>query len=267
MVRRAWLAGALGLLIFTRPAHAEDRAADALADVGILTKAGASYHGKLVERVPDDHVTIELASGDIKRFAWAEIADVATSKESDKSKDKGDSSERPTVRIAVDGEPGVLLERRQSAAEGWTATLWPAYAYVEQWEVACVAPCTTTVDAGSMYRVNGGGATTSRNFTLPQGHDSLRLHLVGRSALLHGTGIAATLIGVLVALTGGSSLVAAPQISDSKAEAAFRGIGWTGVGAGVALMAIGIPIWLATYSVARTGDGKSLGATRPLLAF
>jgi hypothetical protein len=34
---------------------------------------GSVYQGTLVERVPSDHVTIELAGGGIRRFEWAEI--------------------------------------------------------------------------------------------------------------------------------------------------------------------------------------------------
>jgi hypothetical protein len=246
-------------------ARADGPATDALRDVGVATRDGATFRGELVERVPGDHLTVKLASGEIKRFAWADIADVATSK--DKDKPDAPDAKPPTVHVAVDGEAGVLLERRQTAAEGWTATVWPGYSYVETWEVVCVAPCKTVVDAASTYRVNGGGVTTSRNFSLPQGREALRLHLVPHSALLHGAGLVMMLSGALVGLAGGSGLIAAPVQSDGAVESTLRGLGVVGVVVGVATLAAGIPVWLMTYSTARTDDGKTLGATRPLIAF
>jgi hypothetical protein len=109
--------------------------------------------------------------------------------------------------------------------------------------------------------------TTSRNFSLPQGRESLRLHLVPRSALLHGTGLVMMLTGTLVGLAGGSGLIAAPGQTNSTLETTIRGLGVVGVVAGVLTLAAGIPIWLATYSTAKTDDGKTLGATRPMLSF
>lgn len=221
----------------------------ALADVCVTTKDAAQYCGDLVEKVPGDHVTIKEATGDVKRFAWPDVADTTT-RVALPPAPKEDTEKPPQVHIVVDGAPGVLLERRQNASEGWNATIWPGYAYVETWEVACVAPCKTVVDAASTYRVNGGGVATSRNFSLPPGRDPLRLHLVQRSAVLHATGIVLTFVGGLVAIAGAASLASSPAISDAAAAADVRGFGWVGLGAGVLLMAVGIPTWIATYSYA-----------------
>jgi len=262
-------AGLCVVLLATTTAHAGGPARDALRDVGLATRDGATFRGELVEKVPGDHLTIKLASGEIKRFAWADIQDVATTeegKETKEAKEKSDATDPkpPTVRLTVDGVPGVRLERRQTAAEGWTATVWPGYSYVETWEVSCVAPCKTVVDASSIFRVNGGGATTSRNFALPQGREALKLHLVPRSALLHGTALVLMVAGVLVGLAGTASVVAAPSLP-SSVETDLRGLGVVAVGLGVAALAAGIPIWLTTYSVARTDDGRTLGAAAPAL--
>jgi hypothetical protein len=263
----------IATMLLVRVARADGpgaSAADALRDVGVATRDGATYRGELVEKVPGDHVTLKLASGEVKRFAWADVADVATAKDSPERTDKSDKDDLkpPLVHLAVDGEPGVLLERRQTAAEGWSATIWPGYQYVETWEVACAAPCTTTVDAASTYRVNGSGVSTSRNFSLPPGRDPLKLHLVGRSAVLHSTGIVLTFVGGIVAVTGAVGLFSSPALSDAAAAADVRGAGWAALGSGVLALAIGIPMWIATYSVARTSDGQTLGsAAAERLAF
>lgn len=242
MRHRAWATAALAAGLFTR---------SAAADVCVTTKDAAQYCGDLVEKVPGDHVTIKEATGDVKRFPWTDVVDQVT-REAPPAAARGDADKPPQVHILVDGEPGVLLERRQNASEGWSATIWPGYAYVETWEVACVAPCKTVVDAASTYRVNGSGVATSRNFTLAPGRDPLRLTLVPRSAVLHATGIVLTFLGGVLALAGGASLASSPAISDTTAAADVRGLGWVGLGAGALLMAIGIPTWMATYSYART---------------
>jgi hypothetical protein len=230
----------------------------AAADVCVTTKDSAEYCGDLVEKVPGDHVTIKEATGEVKRFAWSDVTG-ETSHEAPAApapapgaSTKEETDKPPQVHIVVDGEPGVLLERRQNASEGWSATIWPGYSYVETWEVACVAPCKTVVDAASTYRVNGTGVATSRNFVLPPGRDPLRLHLVPRSAVLHATGIVLSFVGGLLALAGGASLASSPAISDAAAAANVRGLGWVGLGAGALMMVIGIPTWIATYSYAQT---------------
>src|SRR5580704_2020131 len=103
------------------------RAATALADTGVetvVTKDGAEYRGDLVESVPGDHLTLKLATGDVKRFAWADVTNVThdppvppaqpdkPAKKPDDGK-KDDDAKPPQVHLVVDGEEGVLLERRQ----------------------------------------------------------------------------------------------------------------------------------------------------------
>jgi hypothetical protein len=247
----------------------------AFGDVGVATKDGAIYRGVLVERVPGDHVTLRLASGDIRRFAWADVVDVATApekereREKEKEKDAADTPDPkpPLVHLVVDGEPGIRLERRQTASEGWTLSVPPGYAYVELWEVSCVAPCKTVVDMNSIYRVNGRTATASHDFTLPSGHDHLKLHLEPRSAILHGLGFTFIVGGTVLALAGGSSLIAAPAVADSSVASAVRGVGVVGLVVGLVGLAAGIPTFLLTYSKALTEDGRTLGQTAPLVAF
>jgi hypothetical protein len=43
----------------------------------VVTKGGATYQGSLVEKLPGDHVTIQLVTGQVKRFEWSEIASAA----------------------------------------------------------------------------------------------------------------------------------------------------------------------------------------------
>lgn len=166
----------------------------------------------------------------------------------------------PKLHLTVDGEPGLLLERRQNVSEGWNLTFPPGYQHIESWEVACVAPCDTVVDPASIYRINGSGVATSYDFTLPQGRAALRMHLVPRWEVVHGGGVVLTIVGALVTLLGASSLVSAPVVSDAAASSDLRVGGWIGVGVGAAMMAVGIPLWITNHSFARTDDCRTLGS-------
>src|ERR1700722_2446765 len=216
MDRRAFVAVALAVALSARGALAEGGATETFRDVGVATRDGATFRGELVEKVPGDHVTIKLASGEVKRFAWADVADVAVQTPSPpaKDKDKDDDARPPQMRLVVDGEEGTVLERRQNASEGWTLSIPPGYQRVETWEASCVAPCTTVVDAASVYRVNGSGISTSRNFNLPQGESTLHLHLVGRPVVVHSAGFLLMVAGGIVGLVGVAGLASSPALTD-----------------------------------------------------
>jgi hypothetical protein len=180
---------------------------------------------------------------------------------------KAPEAKPPQIHLVVDGEPGVLMERRQNVAEGWNLTFPPAYQHIESWEVACVAPCSTVVDAGSLYRINGSGVATSYAFTLPQGRDIVHMHFVARTELLHAAGVALTLIGGIVTLLGIAGVVSSPIVSDAAAAADLRVGGWVSAGIGAAIMGAGIATWITTHSYATTDDCQTLGSVRSMLVF
>src|ERR1700689_677802 len=125
MDRRAFVAVALAVASSARGALADGGAAESFRDVGVVTRDGATFRGELVEKVPGDHVTIKLASGEVKRFAWADVADVAVQSAVPpaEDRDKDDGAKPPQGRLVVDAEEGTVLERRQTASEGWTLSI------------------------------------------------------------------------------------------------------------------------------------------------
>ncbi len=62
---------AVGILLLVTAGVA--RAQSAVIEVVVLHD-GSTYQGELVEKVVPDHVTIKLATGEVRRFAWADIA-------------------------------------------------------------------------------------------------------------------------------------------------------------------------------------------------
>lgn len=173
----------------------------------------------------------------------------------------------PQVRLVVDGEPGVRVERRQTVAEGWVLTIPLGYQRMETWEVSCVAPCDTVVDANSVFRINGVAVATSYDFTLPPHRDVVRMHLVPRSEVSHGVGVVLTVMGSLVAALGIAGIASVPVVDNPNQAANLRAGAWISLSVGLVALAVGIPMWILNHSFGRTDDGQTLGSARPLLAF
>lgn len=70
---------ALACMPSSRPAAAQERAGDPeeSAERVVSTADGSSYRGELLEYVPRDHITLRLATGQIKRFEWSQVRRVA----------------------------------------------------------------------------------------------------------------------------------------------------------------------------------------------
>lgn len=51
--------------------------ASAAVTEAVTLTDGSMYQGELVEKVPGDHLTLRLATGEIKRFDWPEIASIS----------------------------------------------------------------------------------------------------------------------------------------------------------------------------------------------
>jgi F0F1-type ATP synthase membrane subunit c/vacuolar-type H+-ATPase subunit K len=99
----------------------------------VVTKSGAKYRGELVEEIPNDHVTIKLATGEVKRFAWSEI----------------EHGESPGPLVVLESSQPLVLERLRG----------------DRFESVCRAPCNVRVAAGE-YRVAGSDLRVSKPFAL-----------------------------------------------------------------------------------------------------
>lgn len=180
--------------------------------VTIVLKSGAKYRGTLVEEVPGDHVTIQLATGEVKRFEWADVVHKAPkpsagtadeepedddTPEPPKSKPKTspapepDEPGGPYVHITTKTE-GVVLERLtgQSDVDGGGLS-------VSHWRIACRAPCDTEVRAGDGYRLSGKGLRSTKTFSL-EGSGSVKIdaQLGSKGAFYAGVAIGATGAGL-----------------------------------------------------------------------
>jgi hypothetical protein len=227
---------------------------------------GGAVQGELVERVPGDHVTLKLATGEVRRIEWAAIAAVAP------GAGAGEPARR-TMPVSVSSDhPGTSLYRVDRLATLITVRGYGTLARIAK---VCDAPCQTRLEADPdvSYYADGPDLPASRAFTLA---DPVRsLTVTGGSTTMLGLGAASILVGGLAVATGGSLwIIGAVQTSDAARTGHSVGpnghtLTRAGMGtliSGVALVAIGIPLVLLGRTHVTADGGQRLArATRPHL--
>lgn len=223
----------------------------------VKLKNGSVQRGVLVERVPGDHVTLKLSTGEKKRFEWNDVDSIEEPPEGASSASEtpaASASEPPApsvsesaapapsvstapsgLRLRMTGSPNVSLERHEGTA----------------WSFTCLAPCERPIEAGE-YRVGGEGVNPSRTFMLREPSQlDVKAGSKGRAfggQLLMGSGAGILLIGVFLASQ--DSDVAIPALAIGGAAA----IG-------------GLTLWLTnrtTITLTPTATGLRLNGTTSL---
>jgi len=233
------------LLLATPLVHAETETVH-LAD-------GSVFAGELVEKVPGDHVTIKLASGEVRRFAWSAIA---TS---------------PSLAVAV-GQPQVLVQqlpplpprtgnvRFVSNTKGtllMRVDSIPAFGMQGGWaqtrqSPVCYAPCTASIDANATYFVEGYNISPSTHFAIPEESSTVSVR-TGAEALTV-TGVTLASLGSISVITGA---IATPiAFADSKTSGinGWEAFGLSALIGGAAFILIGIPFIFAGRTRVSLGD-------------
>jgi hypothetical protein len=278
-MRRLLLASIFGLLLLAPPALAAD-------NIHVHLKSGAEYQGLLVEKIPGDHLTLQLTTGEVKRFEWAEIAtDAPDAAAPPMFQPSGTSSPSPpplapdTSHMAfvhIDAKnPDDHPELRHVAMSVDYAGRGGSLAVG-----TCMAPCDQWVPSGEYY-IGGRRLESSAHFDLLPGESSRLLVNGGSSAgwvggiFLTSFGATATAIGLYVFYTGAQKAwpnhsectlesgtyycaVGAPNAITNNPGLEAAGIVTTLVAGG--LTALGIWVW----SHNRTTVDKQSGATQAL---
>lgn len=147
---------------------------------------GSIYQGDLVELVPSDHLTLRLATGEIKRFTWSEIQHSAlpgaAAVQSLSGSLPGLSSSMPaplgpqsaadTVQLhfRADDPQAVLFSIRATGGIHFNSPGMNFDPLFSDWTMVCPrAPCDVTADRRLIYEVQGPLVVRSLPFTLPQG--------------------------------------------------------------------------------------------------
>ncbi|MFI5300107.1 MAG: hypothetical protein ACHREM_18625 [Polyangiales bacterium] len=132
--------------------------------VTVRTKSGDVYRGELVERVTGDHITIKLATGEIRTIAWADLATEPTARATAPTRASAPSTStaRGTFVHIDSTTSGLTLQRRTGAVAEGTASIPGTWATVtvesEVWQDVCAAPCDREVPSSrGGYRVYAPG--------------------------------------------------------------------------------------------------------------
>jgi hypothetical protein len=166
---------------------------------------------------------------------------------------------RPTIDLSVESSrPNTVIEHRLYTTSQWQSALGlPIYTWGDAWDQVCVTPCSVKVDPHASYRVGGDAAPSSR-FVLPQGRSKLRLRVHAGSGFWYDAGVILASVGGTSTVAGGIVVFIAPKLSDAVSETTTREIGFALLGTGVALLLVGVPLWLANGSSVATDDGTKL---------
>ena len=118
----------------------------------VVTNDGSRYEGQLVENVVGNHVTIKLASGELRTFQAADVREQGTETESQTF-----VSSLAQLQVGLPGGPPVrytgpdAVQVHITKSNNGQGTLFVESA--SGWQRVCETPCSTTVDPKIDYKL------------------------------------------------------------------------------------------------------------------
>jgi hypothetical protein len=263
----------------------------------VKLKNGAEYRGELVERVPGDHVTIKLATGEVKRFEWAELVDASDAAkpkaDPDSAPSSGDEGKQapddasdadgrakkperkvsyddPSERVSsgssysegsvvfLDSDQGADLERHIGSS---SLAVGGRELDVEHWERVCTAPCNRSLPAGE-YRLHGEGLRSSETFRLTGGSAHVSGHLGSKYPFTMGWTLALTGAAVAVTFALLAATTQPTTATDRFGQTTVvgsdpRGTYWVTAGIAGAVAAVGVVLWLTNLNSLEVQGGSA----------
>jgi hypothetical protein len=175
-------------LLLAAPARAE-----APLDTVYLV-GGGLVRGTLAESVPNDHVTIVLITGEVRRVPWSEIVRIEAGGASPSpapapAPAPAPPMRGPTVTVHITSRVPVLLDRRPAGSDTWVP--------------ACASPCDAELPIGDTYRVEGAGLRASQEIHLAaQPGARVELAVTPARKALRGLGQGFATVGASFGLLG-----------------------------------------------------------------
>lgn len=236
---------------------------DGTASVSL--KNGNLYRGELVERIQGDHITLKLATGELKTFAWDELAPAPPPPGIPPA-----PAPRPVIQapppdpgtlVTLNGD-GVRLERLTGTASvsmAWGSGGWGSGS-AELYEVVCMAPCNKQVDPSAQYRLAGPGLVATGTFPISGSTAHIDAHMGSRAQrtggwVIFGVGLAVGAMGFLIGAAVGTeptTLSGGTQVGGGGTPYLIAG------GIGVAA-AIGGLVMVVTAASSAVVNGESVG--------
>jgi hypothetical protein len=260
VLRKTWSLGC-ALLFLATAARADPPPSD---ERTIQLRDGSMYRGELVELVPNDHMTIKLATGDIKRFAWADLKDAPV--------DAGPAEATapktpPGVHVTMftdDSRAGLFRVIGYVPTTTWAATPQggvPIATMAESTVFECKAPCDKDVDPQFTYRIAGDGITPSRMIQFGYDKPAYKLRVEAGSTGSRVTGIILSAVGLSFAGGGGTGLLVS-ALSPTGGSDTFTTVSAITAGTGAVLLAVGIGLWVSSKTTVRVDSAETAPALR-----
>ncbi len=240
----------------------------------VRTKDGSIFRGDLVEKVVNDHVTIKMATGEVKRIEWDDIETKPPpppppqkpTKPSGDEVDVSFTSDDPKATLQqYVGSGGVTVDY----VTPYGTTLGSGDAELGLFRDVCTSACTQRVSSAGRFRVAGEGLIPTDSFTLQKsGPNQVSASMSSRGKRTAGkvltiyTGAPFTAIGALVLVAGAVATPGAPCAGCVDAHASL--LLWGGIitGVSVTMLTIGIILW-ATSGSSATLNGEHVALRLP----
>lgn len=175
----------------------------------VALKDGGMIRGTLIELIPSDHATVQLATGQTAIIPWERIEHIerAGAPANAGAAPKAPRADAVTAWVHVESDRPVRIERE------------PADGHGREWDAICTSPCDAEVPLGLQVRIAGDGIRNSKPFML-NARAGERVELVVNTGTRGGFvgGIVLTSVGPVVSLIGAVVLVAASQVDQLNAE-------------------------------------------------
>lgn len=280
---------ALSLLLASSLALAPMRAAFAGGDDGgavtVWTKDGGMFRGEIVERVPNDHITIKLATGETKRIEWKDVerdsvgtptlpaapAAPADAPEPRPTRKSSPEASPQGVRVHLTGDAGLRLIRQTGISDfGSSAGGRAVSGTVAHFEIVCYAPCDLVVPRGGDYHVVADGKRGSAAFVLDGESRSIDARLGSSTGYVAGSwslslGLGSLLTAGLLYWVESSREPLTTYDWNTGAETKepkSYGFAWACLGVGALLTTIGIAALASNQNDVRV-DGHAVAARKP----
>lgn len=296
MSRRPWFALSAAVLLALAPVLV-DRTASAqpAPEQTVWLKNGGFVRGALIELVPGDHVTVQLATGEIRRIPAAEIDRMSTSTAppassgataappagsgattppagSGTTTTPAGSGVAPTTSAAVPSASGVPAP---FASAVMLRVVAPTGVEIQgrprldpgPWGLVCRAPCDLSIPVVDReFRAGGSNVQPSHTFVLEPGERPVRVEVKPGRADLHRWGTRGYLVGLPLALLGGIGL-GIDLGTTSKSNEIYGTIGLATVIAGGALVLSSLPLLYMGQTRVLNDKGIQVARRRPETMF
>jgi hypothetical protein len=234
-------------------------------------RSGGVVKGTIVELLPGDHVTIQLASG-MKTFQWGEVSRVERA--GSQPQVQGPVyTQPPGTQPTPQNEP--LVQPGEPSTRVFIDSTSPVSLFhmdnKGDVKTVCIAPCGEVLPFTGLYWVSGKDINASDKFQLPPGKAETKLHVSGGSKGVVTAGVVLAVVGGNIFLIGGLILLGVAAVAATPGtRTGDLGGAWavsgTITGVGLAMGIAGIVMWLANSSSSVEAYSKNNNFLAPQIA-